>query len=293
MYSKDICRRYLTNNGQVRVTVIIATSMVTDARNIHNLSNVATAALGRTMMVTTMMADMLKDTDNMLTVQIRGDGPLGNIIVCSNNSLNTKGYVQNPQVELELNKNGKLDVAKAVGKGSLNIVKDIGLKNPYIGYSELISSEIAQDFAYYFVTSEQTPSVVSLGVNISKQLEVEIAAGYIIQPLPECEEKVIDLIENINLNISSVTNLAMDLGDIDEIVKFITGDNNIKLISEKSPCYKCDCNYDRVDRTIIAIGKNEAIKIANENNGKIEVNCHFCNKTYEYDVERINGLFTK
>lgn len=288
----NILKKYLAYDGMVKVVLVNGTKMVSEARNIHNLSNVTTAALGRTLIMTAIMSSKLKDKDNRITVQIKGDGPIGSIVTCGNSNLDIKGYVSVPDVELPLNDIGKLDVAKAVGKGYLNVIKDIGLKEPYIGYSNLVTSEIAEDFAYYFVTSEQTPCAVALGVNISKENKVDMVAGYIIEPLPDCSEDIIDIIESINMNISSVTGLMMDLDNMDDVAKTITGDNNIVCIEELNPSYKCDCSTSRIDKTIIALGKDEAFKILEENNNKIEVNCNFCNKTYKYNKEMVEKLFS-
>lgn len=288
----NILKKYLAYDGMVKVVLVNGTKMVSEARNIHNLSNVTTAALGRTLIMTAIMSSKLKDKDNRITVQIKGDGPIGSIVACGNSNLDIKGYVSVPDVELSLNDIGKLDVAKAVGKGYLNVIKDIGLKEPYIGYSNLVTSEIAEDFAYYFVTSEQTPCAVALGVNISKENKVDMAAGYIIEPLPDCSEDIIDIIESINMNISSVTGLMMDLDNMDDVAKTITGDNNIVCIEELNPSYKCDCSTSRIDKTIIALGKDEAFKILEENNNVVEVNCNFCNKTYKYNKEMVEKLFS-
>lgn len=289
---ENILKKYLAYDGMVKVVLVNGTKMVSEARNIHNLSNVATAALGRTLIMTAIMSSKLKEKDNRITVQIKGDGPIGSIVTCGNSNLDIKGYVSVPDVELPLNDIGKLDVAKAVGRGYLNVIKDIGLKEPYIGYSNLVTSEIAEDFAYYFVTSEQTPCAVALGVNISKENKVDMAAGYIIEPLPDCSEDIIDIIESINMNISSVTGLMMDLDNMDDVAKTITGDNNIVCIEELNPSYKCDCSTSRIDKTIIALGKDEAFKILEENNNVVEVNCNFCNKTYKYNKEMIEKLFS-
>lgn len=293
MQKKDVLRKYLAHNGSVRVIIIDVTNMVTKCRKVHNLSNVATAALGRTLAISTIMSSMFKDKSCRLTVQIKGDGPLGNIVVCGNSLLKMKGYVTNPNIEIPLNDKGKLDVAKAVGKGTLNVIKDIGLKDPYIGNCNLISSEIAEDFAYYFASSEQTPSVVFLGVNIGKDNNVSKACGYIIEPLPDCDDKVIDLIESINLNILSVTSLMSDIEDIDEVAKTVSGDNDIEFLEEMYPEYECDCSSDRIEKTIIALGMEDAINIANENKGFIELTCNFCNRSYRYNVENIKDIFDK
>ena len=275
---ENILKKYLAYDGMVKVVLVNGTKMVSEARNIHNLSNVTTAALGRTLIMTAIMSSKLKDKDNRITVQIKGDGPIGSIVTCGNSNLDIKGYVSVPDVELPLNDIGKLDVAKAVGKGYLNVIKDIGLKEPYIGYSNLVTSEIAEDFAYYFVTSEQTPCAVALGVNISKENKVDMAAGYIIEPLPDCS----DIIESINMNISSVTGLMMDLDNMDDVAKTITGDNNIVCIEELNPSYKCDCSTSRIDKTIIALGKDEAFKILEENKLKHKTNSRFYSLLAQY-----------
>ena len=291
MEKRDVLKRYLAYDANVRVIVTNVTKMVSDARNIHSLSNVATASLGRVLIASTMMSSKLKDIDNRITVKLKGDGPLGSIVVCGNKSLKMKGYVANPSVNLPLKSNGKLDVSKAVGKGDLTVIKDIGLKEPYIGCSKIISGEIAEDFAYYFVTSEQTPCAIALGVNIAKDNTVDMAAGYIIEPLPDCDEKIIDIIENITTNISSITNLMLDLGNIDDVAKTISGDNNIKCIDEEYPVYECDCSSKRIERVIIALGKNEAINTLEKNNGILEISCNFCNKVYRFNKNEVENLF--
>ncbi len=289
----DILKKYLAYNSSVRVTVVNATDMVQKARNIHSFSNVVTAAVGRTLVMTTIMASQLKEKDNKLTIQIKGDGDIKSIVTCGDNSLKIKGYATNPNVELPLNKLGKLDVSKAIGKGYINVIKDIGLKEPYIGFCNLISGEIAEDFAYYFSTSEQTPCAILLGVNISKENNVAMACGYMIEPLPECSDEVLNILESINSNISSVTNLMIDLGSIDDVAKTITGDNDIECIYEKEPVFECDCNSSRIERAIIALGRDEAINTLEKNHGYLEINCNFCNKSYRYNKEEIEKLFKK
>ncbi|CCY71361.1 33 kDa chaperonin [Clostridium sp. CAG:921] len=289
----NVLKKYLAYDSSVRVTVVNVTKMVQDARKVHNLSNVATAALGRTLAMTTIMSSNLKEKDNRLTIQIKGDGPLKSIVTCGNNSLKIKGYVTNGNITLPLNKNGKLDVSKAIGNGYLNVIKDIGLKEPYIGHSKLISGEIAEDFAYYFTISEQTPCAILLGVNISKENKVAMAAGYMIEPLPDCSDEILNRLEAINSNILSVTNLMIDLNNIDDVAKTITGDNDIKCIEEKVPLYECDCSKERIEKAIIALGKKEALSSAENNNGVLEIKCNFCNKAYTFNKEQICSLFKK
>jgi molecular chaperone Hsp33 len=289
--NKDICKKYLACNKNVIVIAINGTKMVSDAKKVHDTSEIATVVLGETLIATTLMSSMLKEETNRMTVQIKGDGEIGNIIVCSNNSLKVKGYVSNPIAGIFEENQKELTTSKAIGKGYLNIIKDIGLKEPYIGFSNLTYEKIEKDFEDYFKISEQTESIVKLGVKIDGNSNVKIAGGYIIQPLPNCEKNIMDNIYKINNEIEDVTDKFLDLNNINEVVKKITGDNSIECIYEKEPKYECDCNNDRIEKTIIALGKENAMKTLEENNNKIEVECHFCNKKYVYNKEMIDKLF--
>lgn len=285
-------KKYLAYDKSVRVIAVDATKLVQELRDIHNLSNLATAALGRVAIVSAMIASTLKNDDDRLTIQIKGDGPLGTIVVCADKDLNIKGYVANPEIELPLNNEGKLDVSKGIGIGTLTLIKDIGLKEPYIGTCELLSGEIGDDFAYYFNVSEQTPSVVSVGVLIGKDGNVSKAGGYIIQPLPDCDEKVIDKLESINIKLPSMTFLMSEGRSIDDIVINATGDEKIETVYENKAKIKCDCSIKRIEKTIIALGKEDALKILKEN-GKLELSCNFCNSKYSFDEEQVLKLFNK
>ena len=285
-------KKYLAYNKSVRVMAVDATEMVQQLRDIHNLSNLATAALGRVVIVAAMIASTLKNEDDRLTIQIKGEGPLKNIVVCADKNLNLKGYVLNQDVELPLNAEGKLDVSKGIGIGTLTVIKDIGLKEPYVGTCELLTGEIGDDFAYYFNISEQTPSVVSVGVLIGEDGNVSKAGGYIIQPLPDCEEKVIDKLESINIKLPSMTYLMSEGRTIDDIVVNATGDKNIETVYESNAKINCDCSVKRIENTIIALGKEEALKIYGEN-GILELSCNFCNKKYSFNEEQILKLFEK
>lgn len=285
-------KKYLACNETVRVMAVDATEMVQEIRKIHNLSNVATAALGRLVIVAAMIASTLKNEDDRLTLQIKGEGELGNLVVCANQKLHIKAYVSNPNVEIPLTKEGKLNVGGAVGAGTLTVIKDIGLKEPYIGTCELLTGEIGDDFAYYFNVSEQTPSVVSVGVLIGKDNNVSNAGGFIIQPLPECDEKTIDSLESINIKLPAMTELMSDNKTIDDIVKEATGDEEIKTIFEADAKIKCDCSSKRIENTIVALGKQDALNICDKQ-GKIEVACNFCNKKYTYSKEEVENLFKK
>lgn len=290
--STDKCNKYLAYNNSVRVVVCDTTDMIKKAREIHNLSNTATVALGRTLSIGCIMSSMLGEKKDRLTIQISGDGPLGSIIVCGNADLKIKGYVSNPETEFKT-VNGKYNISGAIGKGTLSVIKDIGGDVPYIGKCNLTTSEIAEDFASYYAISEQTPSVVSLGVNLDKDGNVLKSGGYLIQPLPDCDDYIIDILEKINLKIKSVTNMMMDLNDLNEVAKCITGDNSVKEVELRTPCYKCDCNDIKISNAILAIGYDEVIKILDENSGKVEITCDFCDKKYLYDKEKIDNIFSK
>lgn len=285
-------KKYLAYNGSVRVMAIDATEMVQEIRDLHNLSNLATAALGRVMIVSSMIASTLKSYEDRLTIQIKGDGPLGNIVVCANSALELKGYITNPEVELPLNNEGKLDVSKGIGLGTLTLIKDIGLKDPYVGTCELLTGEIGDDFAYYFNVSEQTPSVVSVGVLIGKDGNVQKAGGYIIQPLPDCEDKVIDKLESINIKLPAMTELMSEGRTIDDIVVNATGDEKIETLYSGEVRVKCDCSLERIQNTVVALGKEESLKVLEEN-GKLELTCNFCNSKYNFTKEDIEKLFNK
>ena len=285
-------KKYLAYNGSVRVMAIDATEMVQEIRDLHNLSNLATAALGRVMIVSSMIASTLKSYEDRLTIQIKGDGPLGNIVVCANSALELKGYITNPEVELPLNNEGKLDVSKGIGLGTLTLIKDIGLKDPYVGTCELLTGEIGDDFAYYFNVSEQTPSVVSVGVLIGKDGNVQKAGGYIIQPLPDCEDKVIDKLESINIKLPAMTELMSEGRTIDDIVVNATGDEKIETLYSGEVRVKCDCSLERIQNTVVALGKEESLKVLEEN-GKLELTCNFCNSKYNFTKKDIEKLFNK
>lgn len=285
-------KRYLAYNKSVRVMAIDSTEIVQELRDLHNLSNLATAALGRVVTVSAMIAATLKNDDDRITVQVKGEGPLGNIVVCADKNMNLKGCVTNPQVELELNSEGKINVGRGIGAGTLTVIKDIGLKEPYVGTCELLTGEIGDDFAYYFNVSEQTPSVVSVGVLIDERGNVLKAGGYIIQPLPDCEESVIDKLESINIKLPSMTSLMKEGRTIDDIVINATGDKDIETVFESKAELHCDCSLQRIQNTIIALGKEEALKIVKEN-GILEISCNFCNKKYSFNEEQILDLFNK
>ncbi len=290
MENNDRIIKCLAYEGKVSIICADTTYLVEQARKIHDLSPVATAALGRTLTVSSIIAINMKDKDDRLTVQIKGDGPIGNIVVVANNFPELKGYVGNNLLDLPLNKNGKLNVGQAVGKnGFLNVIKDIGLKDPYIGMVPLVSGEIAEDFTNYFATSEQTPSVVSLGVLVNSD-GVKKSGGYVLTLMPYATEDIIEKIEKNIEKIDSISKMLDENIPLIEIAKKATGDENIKVIEENIiPVYECDCSKEKIEKGLIAIGKDE-LKDIIETQGNIETVCHFCNKKYNFSKQELQNL---
>lgn len=290
MENNDRIIKCLAYEGKVSIICADTTYLVEQARKIHDLSPVATAALGRTLTVSSIIAINMKDKDDRLTVEIKGDGPIGNIVVVANNFPKLKGYVGNNLLDLPLNENGKLNVGQAVGKnGFLNVIKDIGLKDPYIGMVPLVSGEIAEDFTNYFATSEQTPSVVSLGVLVNSD-GVKKSGGYVLTLMPDATEDIIEKIEKNIEKIDSISKMLDENIPLIEIAKKATGDENIKVIEENIiPVYECDCSKEKIEKGLIAIGKDE-LKDIIETQGNIETVCHFCNKKYNFSKQELQNL---
>ena len=290
MENNDRIIKCLAYEGKVSIICADTTYLVEQARKIHDLSPVATAALGRTLTVSSIIAINMKDKDDRLTVQIKGDGPIGNIVVVANNFPKLKGYVGNNLLDLPLNENGKLNVGQAVGKnGFLNVIKDIGLKDPYIGMVPLVSGEITEDFTNYFATSEQTPSVVSLGVLVNSD-GVKKSGGYVLTLMPDATEDIIEKIEKNIEKIDSISKMLDENIPLIEIAKKATGDENIKVIEENIiPVYECDCSKEKIEKGLIAIGKDE-LKDIIETQGNIETVCHFCNKKYNFSKQELQNL---
>ena len=289
MENKDRIVKILAYNGRVNIVCAITTNLVEKARIIHDLSPVATAALGRTLTITSLMAVNMKGTNDKLTVQIKGNGPIGQIVVVSNHFPKIKAYVQNPYVDLPL-KNGKLDVGGAVGKnGYLHIIKDIGLKEPYIGMVPLVTGEIAEDFANYFASSEQTNTAVALGVLVNKD-GVSKSGGYIITPMPDATEDDIFILENRIKEAKPISTMLADGMTLLDIAKDITGDENAKIIEDEIiPLYECDCSREKVERSLRLLGKEEIQDMINTKTN-IETVCHFCNKKYQFNREELEKL---
>ncbi|MDY6231695.1 Hsp33 family molecular chaperone HslO [Peptostreptococcus porci] len=289
---KDYCIRVTTGNKEARAFFCTTRNMVEKARAYHHTTKVATAALGRTLTATSMMGLMMKNSTDKVTVIIKGGGPIGTILTTSNAFGITKGYVTNPNVEVENYENGKLNVAKAVGnEGTIKVIKDLGLKEPYNGEYDVVSGEIAQDFTYYFTVSEQTPSAVALGV-LTKSDEVERAGGFIVQMMPDATDETISQIEkNISKLESITTMLDKGMTPVDIMNVVLEGLNPI-ILDETEVGFECDCSKERVSKALVAIGKNELKTIIEEDKGA-EVGCQFCNTKYKFNEDELTKLLNE
>ena len=276
--------------GQARAILIEGTQLVERARQIHSLSRTATAALGRTLMATSMMGAMLKGENESLTVTIKGGGPIGTIMAVGKADASVKGYVAFPDVELPRAANGKLPVGAAVGReGRLTVVKDLGLREPYVGMVNLVSGEIAEDFAMYFTASEQVPSLVSLGVLVGER--VEAAGGLIIQMLPGASEAAIQSVEQsagMFMDISGTMREYHLKGAVQQLLLHLEP----QVLSHRVPAYRCDCSRERVERALISLGREELEDMIREQHGA-QVDCHFCNKRYELSEAQLRDLLER
>ena len=285
---KDYIVRATAAEGQVRAFAATTKELVETAREHHNTSPVATAALGRLLTAGAMMGSMMKNETDMLTLQVRGDGPLGGITVTADSKGDVKGYVNNPDVMLPP-KNGKLDVGGAVGIGLLNVIKDMGLKEPYVGQTILQTSEIAEDLTYYFATSEQVPSSVGLGVLMNKDNTVHCAGGFIVQVMPFISDEVLDKLEENIKNLSSVTTM-LDAGKTPEgMLEVLLSGMDLEITDTLPVEFACNCSKDRVRKALISIGREELQSMIDDGE-TIEVNCHFCNKNYNFTVDELKQM---
>ena len=288
----DYIVRAIAANDQIRAFAAVTTETVETARQDHNTSPVATAALGRLLTAGAMMGTMMKGEKDILTLQIKAGGPLEGITVTADSKGRVKGYVGNPNVCIPANSKGKLDVAGAVGIGFMNVIKDMGLKEPYVGQVALQTSEIAEDLTYYFATSEQVPSAVGLGVLMNKDNTVRQAGGFIVQLMPFAEESTIAKLEENVQKITSVTNLLEEGHTPESLLDKVLEGFDVE-INEKIPTkFYCNCSRERVEKALISIGRKELNEMIQE--GKpIEMNCHFCNHNYEFTVEELKEILRK
>lgn len=287
----DYIVRATAAGGQVRAFAATTKGLVEEAKERHNMSPIATVALGRLLTGGAMMGAMMKNDADILTVQIKGNGPIGSMTVTANPKGEVKGFVGNPQVMLPL-KDGKLDIADAVGIGVLSVIKDIGLKEPYVGDTILITSEIADDLTYYFANSEQVPSSVGLGVLMNKDNTVREAGGFIIQLMPNASDEFIDQLENRIKEIKSVTEMLEHGMTPEEILEHIFEGMDLQILDTIPTEFYCNCSKERVSAAVISVGKQELQKMIDDGE-PIEVNCHFCNSHYKFSIDELKDMLEK
>lgn len=288
----DYIVRATAAGSQIRAFAATTRDLVEHARAAHNTSPVATAALGRLLTAGSMMGVMMKGEKDLLTLQVKAGGPLEGITVTADSKGNVKGYVGNPNVILHANDKGKLDVAGAVGVGFMNVIKDMGLKEPYVGQTVLQTSEIAEDLTYYFATSEQVPSSVGLGVLMEKDNTVKQAGGFIIQLMPFTEEKVISQLEENLKNVTSVTTMLEEGHTPESLLETPLKGFDIEINETIPTQFYCNCDKDRVEKALISVGRKELQDMIDEGK-EIELNCHFCNRNYIFSVEELKSILKR
>ena len=281
------------NSGSYRLYLTITTEMVREAQLIHGCSPLAAAGLGRAITAAGMMGLMLKAETDRLTIQFKGDGPAGEILACSNAKGEVKGYISDPSVDLPLKSNGKLDVGGSLGQGALTVIKDLGLKEPYVGQIPLVSGEIAEDLTQYFAVSEQQPSSVALGVMVDEYARVCAAGGMIVQVLPNASEECLKALEDTLFFMNSMTVNVMDSMNVDDMMLRIFGDMpeefRPRILEHRDISWRCDCSRERMERALISIGKKDLAQII-EGDGKAELNCNFCRSKYNFTKEDLTEL---
>ena len=278
--------------GQIRAFAATTKEMAETARKAHDCSPVATAALGRLLTAGAMMGVMMKGDKDVLTLQIKGEGPIGGLTVTADSHGNVKGYAEDPQVMLPANLAGKLDVGGAVGPGILYVIKDLGMKEPYVGQTELQTGEIAEDLTYYFAASEQVPSSVGLGVLMEKNNTVKQAGGFIIQLMPFTDEKVIEALEAKIAQVRPVTAMLDDGMTPEQILEELLGELGLEINETLPAQFHCGCSKERVSKALVSVGAKELQSMIDDGK-EIEVNCHFCNTNYSFSVDELKELLKK
>ncbi|MDD6045045.1 MAG: Hsp33 family molecular chaperone HslO [Clostridia bacterium] len=283
--------RALMADDTVKLIAISGRDLCEKARELHGLSRVCTAALGRTLLVTDMMGAQLKGEDHKLTAIVKGGGPAGNIVCTADNRGHVKGYVEQPALELPLGPDGKLDVSMAVGWfGDLTVVRDLGMKEPYVGKCDMVSGEIAEDFAQYFTVSEQQPSMVYLGVRVDPHDgHVLAGGGIIVQPLPHCPDEVIDTLTEKAVEVKMLAGMLEEGIELEDALRKIFGGIDINFTESLSPEFRCDCSRERLERVLISLGHDELKDMMEKEKGA-ELTCHFCNKTYSFTEDELEDL---
>lgn len=284
--------RCISVDGTLTVMAVDSTKIVSEAERIHKTSAVNSAALGRLLTAASLMGSALKGADDSLTLKINGKGPAGTVMAVSDSKGNVRGYIQNPVVEIPLNKKGKLDVAGAVGKdGYVTVMKDLGLKEPYIGQTPIVTGEIAEDITSYFAVSEQTPTVCALGVLVNPDLSIKAAGGFIIQLLPTAMDDTIEKVERSIQSIEPVTTLIAKGMTPEQICRHALSEFELDVLDTASPVYKCNCSKHRVESALLSTGREGLLSMAEDE--KTEVCCRFCDKKYVFSSEDIKELLKK
>lgn len=286
---KDYMVRGTAAGAQVRVFAATTRNLVEEARRRHDTSPTATAALGRLLTAGVMMGWMMKGEKDLLTLQIKCSGPIGGLTVTADSMGSVKGYAEHPEVMLPVNSKGKLDVGGALDMGILNVIKDMGLKEPYVGQTVLQTGEIAEDLTYYFANSEQIPSSVGLGVLMNRNNTVAQAGGFIIQMMPFAEEKVISELEKKLSAMTSVTSYLEEGMSPEELLQEIFGDMELEITDQAEAAFSCNCSRDRVEKALISIGEKE-IKDMIADGEEVTLHCHFCNQDYTFSIEDLKRI---
>lgn len=281
--------RMISADGTLTVIAAETTDIVKRMKRIHQTSPVTSVALGRLITAASMMGAVLKGQDDSITLRLNGGGPAGSMIAVSDSNGNVRGYVSNPVVEDMINDKGRLDVAGAVGKdGTLTVMKDLGMKEPYIGQIPILSGEIAEDITSYFAISEQLPSVCALGVALKPSSAIKVAGGFIIQLLPTAMDDTIDKVEECIKGLEPITQMLSDGMTPEEICRHVLSKFELEVLDTSTPEYKCNCSKERVSKALLTLGKEELIDMAND--PVTEVSCHFCEKKYKFTSEEIKEL---
>ena len=287
---QDKIVRATAKNDMVRIIAGITTNLVNEGARVHDTTPVASAAFGRMLTAGALMGSTLKSKKEVITLKINGGGEVNGITVTAHDDGTVKGVIGNPYIDRPLNEKGKLDVGGAVGtNGMLYVIKDLGLKDPYVGQVKIQTGEIAEDFAYYFTVSEQTPSAVALGVLVDKDLSIKAAGGFIVQMLPGADELLADVITYRLQEIPPITTLISEGKTIEEILEYIFEGMDLKILDSMNPEYKCDCSRERVEKALISIGKDDLQELYDDGKSE-EIVCNFCNKKYEFTHEDIGEI---
>lgn len=286
----DILVRAISSDGAVKAAAVVSTDLTERARQIHHTLPVATAALGRALAAASMMGNALKGEGQSISLQFKGNGPLGTVMALSDAEGNVRGYVNEPMTDIPLRADGKLDVGAAVGhEGTLTVVKDLGMRDPYVGTVDLLGGEIAEDVAAYFAESEQIPSACGLGVLVDRDQSVKAAGGYLIQLLPGAGEDVITKVEGGIYAAESVTKFLSHTPDAKELLRHVMSDFELRFLEESPIEYRCTCSRERVERALLSLGREELTKLRAEQ-GTAELSCQFCDALYHFSESELDAL---